>query len=478
MSRGQAHQITGQFWALKSMVQPGDNKGEETPTPPPELREYRIQIPSLNERLIERESRRTRLLDFLRASPSMEWFKKLRFSSPLKIFRQKINEREEISISVPSPVGIRRHFHIHFKRKINWNSFFGILKEWCENPMNIALFLWLLCVAVSGSMLILLLLGALNTAFPTRDSRNYWIEINNQVLNALFTLMSVYQHPNLFHHLVLLFRWGTEDVIELRKLYCKNGSYRPHEWAHIAVVVFLLHITCICQYMLCGLYWGYSREQRPEWAENMFFILGTAVPVIAAVYTICSPLGKEYELDTDEESKNGDASNNTDRVSKSLFPNRVIVSKPEWVGGLFNCGDDPTVGFLSCFCTFCVFGWNMERLGFGNMYVHIITFLLLCIAPFWIFSISAMHIHNHVIDDIIGVAGVLLCAFGLLYGGYWRIQMRKKFKLPGNTICCGSASITDYFKWMFCWGCALAQEVRTGNFYDAEDDSFYRKMAE
>ncbi|KAJ4807496.1 PLAC8 family protein [Rhynchospora pubera] len=356
-------------------------------------------------------------------------------------------------------------------RKINWASFLEILKEWCENPMNIALFIWLLCVAVSGSMLILLLLGALNTAFPTRVSRNYWIEINNQVLNALFTLMSVYQHPSLFHHLFLLLRWGSEDVIELRKFYCKNGSYRPHELAHIAVVVSLLHVTCFCQYMLCGLYWGYSRQLRPEWAENLFFILGTATPVIAAVYTICSPLGKEYDSDLDEEAK-------TERGPKSLLENWVVVSKPEWVGGLFDCGDDRTVGFLSCFCTFCVFGWNMERLGFGNMYVHIITFLLLCVAPFWIFSISALHIHNYVIGDIAGVAGIVLCAFGLIYGGYWRIQMRKKFKLPGNTICCGSASMTDYLKWMFCWGCALAQEVRTGNFYDVEDDNFYRKLVE
>jgi Cys-rich protein (TIGR01571 family) len=400
-----------------------------------------------------------------------------RFRSPLKIFRQKINEREEISISVPSPAGIRRHFHIHFIRNINWGSFLRIIKEWCENPMNIALFLWLLCVAVSGSMLILLLLGVLDAAFPTRASRNYWIEINNQVLNALFTLMSVYQHPSLFHHLCLLFRWGPEDVIELRNMYCKNGSYRLHEWAHITVVVSLLHVTCFCQYTLCGLYWGYSRQQRPEWAEDMFFVLGATAPVIAAVYTICSPLGKEYELDTDDSLKNGDVSK-TDRVCRNFFPNRMIVSKPDWVGGLFDCIDDPTVGFLSCICTFCVFGWNMERLGFGNMYVHIITFLLLCIAPFWIFSISAMNIHNYVIGDIVGIAGIFLCAFGLLYGGYWRIQMRKKFKLPGNTNCCSSASITDYVKWMFCWGCALAQEVRTGNFYDVDDDSFYRKLVE
>ncbi|RLM78229.1 uncharacterized protein C2845_PM12G09430 [Panicum miliaceum] len=31
---------------------------------------------------------------------------------------------------------------------------------------------------------------------------------------------------------------------------------------------------------------------------------------------------------------------------------------------------------------------------------------------------------------MVGGAGVLLCACGLLYGGYWRIQNRKRFGLP------------------------------------------------
>lgn len=120
----------------------------------------------------------------------------------------------------------------------------------------------------------------------------------------------------------------------------------------------------------------------------------------------------------------------------------------------------------------------MERLGFGNMYVHIFTFLLLCITPFWIFSNTALKIHNIVIDDVMWIVGIVLCVLGLLYGGFWRTEMRKRFKLPGNTFCCGSASLTDYFQWMFCWACSLAQEVRTGNFYDIEDDSLYRRLCE
>ena len=56
-------------------------------------------------------------------------------------------------------------------------------------------------------MLVLLLLGLLDAAFPAPADRSRWVETNNQVLNALFTLMSLYQHPALCHHLFLLCRW-------------------------------------------------------------------------------------------------------------------------------------------------------------------------------------------------------------------------------------------------------------------------------
>ncbi|CAL9782428.1 unnamed protein product [Musa acuminata subsp. burmannicoides] len=442
----------------------GEQESSSDPNAP-ELRDYRIQISSLQETLLEPRNGRSRLSD---------WLKKLNFSSPLRILRRTLNQREKISLSVPSPVGIQRRFHVQFFGRINWSSFFGTCRAWLKNPMNIALLIWLICVAVSATMLGLLLLGLLNNAFPTKSSRNHWIEINNQVLNALFTLMSIYQHPRLFHHLVMLCRWNSEDIVELRKIYCKNGAYRPHEWAHMMVALLLLHITCFAQYTLCGLYWGYARKKRPEFLEDFFFALGLAAPVLAALYTLYSPLGREYSSNSDEESQVQIPKACDEQRRKHGL--RAAASNPEWAGGLLDVRDNITVCYLSFFCTCCVFGWNMERLGFGNMYVHIFTFLLLCVAPFWIFNISALNIHNYVIGDVIGIAGVVLCAFGLLYGGFWRIQMRKRFKLPGDTCCLGSASLTDYGKWLFCWACSLAQEVRTGNLYDVEDDSLSRRV--
>lgn len=399
-------------------------------------------------------SRRRRLLDFLKQS----------VSRVISVFRRTVDEREEISASVPSGVSIRQHFDTHFIKRLNLPSLVNILKNWIKHPVNAAFLIWLICVAISGTMLGLLLLGFLSKAYPTKSLRNRWIEINSQVLNGLFTLMSLYQHPNLFHHLVLLCRWRSDDIVELRKIYCKNGGYRPHEWAHMLLVVILLHITCFAQYVSCFLYWTYSSKLRPALTENASFAIGTIAPIIAGLYTVYSPLGRGFVSDTEEELRDIKISNKAE-----------AVSKPEWNGGLFDCRNDKTAGFLACCCTFCVFGWNMERIGFGNMYVHMVTFFLLCVAPFWILGISAMNISNDAIRDVVGTTGLLLCVFGLLYGGFWRIKTRERFGLLGNTICCGSESMTDYVMWMFCWACSLAQEVRTVNLYDVEDDSFHKK---
>ncbi|KAJ1273766.1 hypothetical protein BS78_05G009300 [Paspalum vaginatum] len=338
---------------------------------------------------------------------------------------------------------------------VDWASVRGACKDWIINPMNMVLLLWLLCVGASGGMLVLLLLGLLDAALPLPADRARWVEVNSQVLNALFTLMSVYQHPALCHYLFLLCRWRRpRDAAHLRAAYCncKGGGGavaavpRPRERAHLAVVVGLLHLTVLCQYALCALYWGYTKPARPELLEDGFFALGVAAP------------------------------------NKRPAPpaGHVVVVEPDWAGGMLDCGGG---GGGSCLaaasCTFCVFGWNMERLGMGSGCVHAATFALLCFAPLCVLGVSALHIQDRAVGGALGGAGVLLCACGLLYGGYWRIQMRRKFGLPaGSTACCGSSSITDYARWLFCWPCALAQEVRTASLYHVDGELFYAKVGD
>lgn len=412
-------------------------------------------------------------------------------SRPSSKFWEIAAGRDETSRAVPSPSSHRLRERISgLAHKINWESLKKTCKEWFRNPMNLALFVWITCVAVSGAILFLVMTGMLNSALPKKSQRNAWFEVNNQILNALFTLMCLYQHPQRFYHLALLLRWNPQDISKLRKIYCKNGTYKPHEWAHMLVVILLLHLNCFAQYSLCGLNVGYKRSERPPLGVAICISVAIAAPAIAGIYIILSPLGKEYEddLPDDEEaqvpmnaaceSMNGLRSNSLEKRLSFVVreDGKIVENRPIWRGGIFDLWDDISVAYLSLFCSFCVFGWNMERLGFGNMYVHIATFILFCSAPFWIFNLAGLNVDNDGVRQALGLTGFLLCGFGLLYGGYWRIRMRKRFNLPRNTSCCGNPAISDCALWFCCCWCSLAQEVRTANFYDIAQDKLCRKQ--
>ncbi|OWM69901.1 uncharacterized protein LOC116196526 [Punica granatum] len=409
----------------------------------------------------------------------------LKFGSASAKFRQLAEERDKMSRSVASSNshGIRERIIGVFSRKIDWGSLLKMSKQWIRDPMNLALFIWIVCVAVSGAILFLVMTGMLNKAIPKKSARNAWFEVNNQILNALFTLMCLYQHPKRFYHLVLLCRWKPEDISRLRKIYCKNGTYKPHEWAHMMVVVILLHINCFAQYALCGLNVGYKRSERPAFGVGICISVAIGAPAVAGLYTIISPLGKDYVSEFDEESQLEVSSTGQALRRKSLEKRysfalreqdeqRIVETSPRWSGGILDFWNDISIAYLSLFCSCCVFGWNMERLRFGNMYVHIATFILFCMAPFWIFNLAAVNIDNEIVREVLSVAGILLCLFGLLYGGFWRIQMRKRYNLPPYKFCFGKPAAADCALWLCCCWCSLAQEVRTSNSYDIMEEKF------
>ncbi|KAG0477024.1 hypothetical protein HPP92_013865 [Vanilla planifolia] len=89
---------------------------------------------------------------------------------------------------------------------------------------------------------------------------------------------------------------------------------------------------------------------------------------------------------------------------------------------------------------------------------------------------AAVKVEEDGVKAILVVSGGVLCFLGLLYGGFWRTEMRKKFKLPENAFCCGSSTVTDYVQWVFCCPCSLAQEVRTAKLCWIEEDGFDRMM--
>lgn len=188
-------------------------------------------------------------------------------------------------------------------RKINWASRCQTFKQWIREPLNMVILVWIVCVAMSVSFVLLVTNGVLNGALPVKSQRDAWIEVNNQILNALFTIMCLYQHPKRIHHLVLLHRWQSEDIVRLREVYCKNGTEKPNERKHMLVVVILLHLNCFAQYAICGLTVGYPASRRPAVAITLCIFVAIAAPAIAKSYNKRSPLGKEYGTEKDQEAQ-------------------------------------------------------------------------------------------------------------------------------------------------------------------------------
>ena len=359
-------------------------------------------------------------------SPLVETFSPAKmFLTPSGTFSRLKEEKEEMSRQTPSPkeLSIRDGITLPLIGEVKWEALQKAAKIWLSNPKNLALLVWLIAVAVSGAILFMVMVGMLNGVLPKKSDRNTWFEISNQIINALFTLMVLYVHPMRILHLVWLIRWQPMDIIKLRQTYCKGGVRKPNEWAHMVVVVFLLHLNCFAQYALCGLNWGYRRANRPAIGVGITLATSFGAAAAAGLYNNLSPLGKDFAVDSDDGAKMGDieTAEEMDKIEKGqahvgshptifalhnekykLLEKRMSfaskegrhVVNPEWEGNLFDCCEEPRISVVTTACFACVMGWNLDRMGFGNRYVHVITFLLLCSAPFLVFDLAAINVNN------------------------------------------------------------------------------------
>ncbi|KAG6763829.1 hypothetical protein POTOM_031272 [Populus tomentosa] len=223
------------------------------------------QISACRRTLLSNENPQRKSQDSLLSLPNRINFLKFGYASAK--FRQLAQERDDFSRSVTSSSshGLRESINGVFARRIDWTLLMKMGKEWIQNPMNTALFVWIMCVAISGAILFLVMTGMLDHALPKK--------------------------------------WNPKDISRLRKIYCKNGTCKPHERAHMMVVVALLNRNCFAQYALCGLNLGYRRSERPAIGVGICISVAIAAPAAAGVYSILSPLGKDYESEIDEEAQ-------------------------------------------------------------------------------------------------------------------------------------------------------------------------------
>ncbi|KAI9072217.1 hypothetical protein K1719_045820 [Acacia pycnantha] len=105
----------------------------------------------------------------------------LKFGSASAKFKRLATARDQISQSVPSSShGFRERLSGIFAEKLDWDSLKKKCQEWIRDPMNMALLVWITCVAVSGAILFLVMTGMLNSVLPKKSQRNAWFEMGTK----------------------------------------------------------------------------------------------------------------------------------------------------------------------------------------------------------------------------------------------------------------------------------------------------------
>ena len=320
--------------------------------------------------------------------------------------------RSRGSPSAANRPGAGMSITLPFVGEVSWKAVREMAVEWLWNPKNWPVGVWGMAVFVSGAVLFMVMVGMLNGVLPRKADRDLWFEASNQTINALFTLFVLLLHPLRVLHLVWLLRWRRKDIPKLRDVYCKGGMSKPNEWSHMLVVLLLYQLNCFAQYAVCALNWYYDRAQRPVVAVVGCFVTALGAGCVAGIYTNVSPLGKDSLAGEDDAANLG-----TDIAGKALpatflhAPQKYdrllerqstlgasgagnVVENPQWQGGVFDCWEAPTLVAATTCCFPCVLGHNLSRLGFGNRYVHVATFLLACFAPFVIFDMAAVHVDS------------------------------------------------------------------------------------
>ncbi|KAI0377881.1 hypothetical protein F5Y04DRAFT_263459 [Hypomontagnella monticulosa] len=202
-------------------------------------------------------------------------------------------------------------------------KFFCTLSGFC-------IIIYFLNIVAWGAMLFFLLLKAAPAMnYPTADDdnspRKKWLEIDSQILNALFCVTGFGLAPWRFRDLYYFIRAvSLRDKIAMRKLATQNKAwFRPPVWADdgedssndleqrgtgdsarppekpvttftgdvapptalwkLAFTICMMVLNTLFQVVLSYFMWAYNRLDRPGWATGTFIGLGCGVSALAGL---------------------------------------------------------------------------------------------------------------------------------------------------------------------------------------------------
>ncbi|CBY00655.1 hypothetical protein LEMA_P017850.1 [Plenodomus lingam JN3] len=178
-------------------------------------------------------------------------------------------------------------------------------------PTGFLITIYGLNIVAWGAMLFFLLLKAAPAMnHPSADDNNsprkIWLEIDSQILNALFCVTGFGLAPWRFRD----FYWLVQvihfhDHAAMHRLTVQNKAwFRPSvEYADalpdtptftgeqapptplwkLAFTIDMMVLNSLFQVVLCYFMWGYNRLDRPSWATGTFIGLGCGVAMFAGI---------------------------------------------------------------------------------------------------------------------------------------------------------------------------------------------------
>lgn len=194
----------------------------------------------------------------------------------------------------------------------------GLVAFWkfFKTPSGFCITIYFLNIVAWGAMLFFLLLKAAPAMnHPSADDdnspRKKWLEIDSQILNALFCVTAFGLAPWRFRDLYFFIRANHfHDRKAMNKLHQQNKAwFRPPAWAandsdieiektgttftgnvapptavwKLAFTIWMMVLNTLFQVVLCYYMWAYNRIKRPSWATGTFIALGCGVAAFAGL---------------------------------------------------------------------------------------------------------------------------------------------------------------------------------------------------
>lgn len=131
----------------------------------------------------------------------------------------------------------------------------------------IIIVIYALNIVAWGGMLFLVLVGAANKTMPDEQTRKVWIEIDSQILNALFCVTGIGLIPCRVRDLYQLHRKKYQHRLFKRHSYTRSLIWiRVVVWSFIANSLFQIGMA-ICM-------WSMDMNTRPGWLVGIFVAFG------------------------------------------------------------------------------------------------------------------------------------------------------------------------------------------------------------